>query len=274
MRDFMPQTKFMSTTNRNLWFPTHFAKNAKWMGHRALYRALPVLFFLALTVGLTAMPLRLTAQESAQNPAPAVQPAQSSAPSEVVKSQEEQNNVFRLEGPVVKWTARTFHWSVETTANLFEFLNFGIVVLLIGVPLVKFVPKLLHTRGEKVRTDIDAGRKATAQANLRLGAIEAKLSGLDGEIAQIRAQVEEESTQDEARIKSTIGEESARIVAVAEQEIEASAAQARRSLRHFAADLAIDQAVHQLAITPETDRALIAEFLGDANMSPAKGGQK
>ena len=237
---------------------------------RCIAPVLQAVLLAALAVGLTAMPLRLAAQESA----PAVQPAQSSAPSEVGKSQEEQNNVFRLEGPVVKWTARTFHLSVETTANLFEFLNFGIVVLLIGVPLVKFVPKLLHTRGEKVRTDLDAGRKATAQANLRLGAIEAKLSGLDGEIAQIRAQVEEESKQDEARIKSTIGEESARIVAVAEQEIEASAAQARRSLRHFAADLAIEQAVHQLAITPETDRALIAEFLGDAGMSAAKGGQK
>ena len=224
----------------------------------------------ALAVGLTAMPLRLAAQESA----PAVQPAQSSAPSEVVKSQEAQNNVFRLEGPVVKWTARTFHLSVETTANLFEFLNFGIVVLLIGVPLVKVVPKLLHTRGEKVRMDLDAARKATAQANLRLGTIEAKLSGLDGEIAQIRTQVEEESKQDEARIKSTLAEESARIVVAAEQEIEASAAQARRELRHFAADLAIDQAVHQLAITPETDRALIAEFLGDANLSGSKGGQK
>jgi F-type H+-transporting ATPase subunit b len=270
LRSFIPDLKFFARTIRILWIPTHFAKNAKWMGHGALYRALPVLFFTALAVGIMAMPLRLAAQESA----PAVQPAQASAPSEVVKSQEEQNNVFRLEGPVVKWTARTFHWRVETTANLFDFLNFGIVMLLIGVPLIKFVPKLLHTRGQKVRTDIDAGRKATAQANLRLGAIEAKLSGLDGEIAKIRAQVEEESKQDEARIKSTIGEESARIVAVAEQEIEASAAQARRSLRHFAADLAIDQAVHQLAITPETDRALIAEFLGDAKMSAAKGGQK
>jgi F-type H+-transporting ATPase subunit b len=266
----MPQRKFMARTNRNLWFPALFAKNAKRMGHGPLYGALPVLFFTALVVGLTAMPLRLAAQASA----PAVQPAQTSAPSEVVKSQEEQNNVFRLEGPVVKWTARTFHWSVETTANLFEFLNFGIVVLLIGVPLVKFVPKLLHTRGEKVRTDIDAGRKATAQANLRLGAIEAKLSGLDGEIAKIRAQVEEESKQDEARIKSTLADESTRIVAAAEQEIEASAAQARRSLRHFAADLAIDQAVQQLTFTAETDRALIAEFLGDASMSTAKGGQK
>jgi F-type H+-transporting ATPase subunit b len=224
----------------------------------------------ALAVGLTAMPLRLAAQEST----PAVQPAQASAPSEVVKSQEEQNNIFRLEGPVVKWTARTFHLRVETMASLFDFLNFGIVVLLIGVPLAKILPKLLRMRGEKVRGDLDAARKATAQANLRLGAIEAKLSGLDGEIAQIRAQVEEESKQDEARIKSTIGEESARIVAAAEQEIEASAAQARRSLRHFAADLAIDQAVQQLTFTAETDRALIAEFLGDANLSGTKGGQK
>jgi F-type H+-transporting ATPase subunit b len=164
--------------------------------------------------------------------------------------------------------------SVETTARLFDFLNFGIIVLLIGVPLAKVLPKLLRTRGEKVRGDLDAARKTTAQANLRLGAIEAKLSGLDGEIAQIRAQVEEESKQDEARIKSTIGEESARIVAAAEQEIEASAAQARRSLRHFAADLAIDQAARQLTFTPETDRALIAEFLSDAGMSAAKGGQK
>ena len=105
-------------------------------------------------------------------------------------------------------------------------------------------------------------------------AIEAKLAGLDGEIAQIRAQVEEESKQDEARIKSTISEESARIVASAEQEISSSAAQARRSLRHFAADLAIEQAAKQLIFTPESDQALIAEFLGDAALRTAnKGGQ-
>ena len=48
-----------------------------------------------------------------------------------------------------------------------------------------------------------------------------------------------------------------------------AAAQARRGLRHFAADLAIEQAAKQLVLTPETDRALIAQFMGDA----AKGGQ-
>ncbi|MFZ1087245.1 MAG: ATP synthase F0 subunit B [Terracidiphilus sp.] len=228
------------------------------------------IFFLAGLLTTACAPVRLSAQDAAQASA-----AQTPAANEAAKpvTQEEQNNVFRLEGPLVKWTAKTLNTSTETAATIFEFINFGVIVLLIGVPLYKALPKVLRARGEKVRNDLEAARKATAVANARLSAIEAKLAGLDGEIAQIRAQVEEESRQDEARIKSTIGEESARIVAAAEQEIESTAAQARRGLRHFAADLAIEQAVQQLKFTPETDHALIAEFLGDAALA-AKGGQK
>jgi len=232
---------------------------------RSSARILRILLLAGL-VATAFAPVRLTAQET--TPA-----AVSAAKSEAAPSQEEQNNVFRLEGPLVKWTAKTLNKSPEFAATLFEFINFGAIVLLIGVPLYKALPKILRARGEKVANDLEAARKATAEAQARLSAIEAKLSGMDGEIAQIRAQVEEESKQDEVRIKSTIGEESARIVAAAEQEIESSAAQARRSLRHFAADLAIDEAAKQLTFTPETDRALIAEFIGDATLT-AKGGQK
>jgi F-type H+-transporting ATPase subunit b len=71
------------------------------------------------------------------------------------------------------------------------------------------------------------------------------------------------------RIKATIEEESGRIVAAAEQEIAVAAAQAKRGLRNFAADLAIEQAAKQLVLTAESDRALIAEFVGDVT----KGGQ-
>jgi F-type H+-transporting ATPase subunit b len=107
-----------------------------------------------------------------------------------------------------------------------------------------------------------------------LSAIESKLSGLGSEIEKIRAQVEAESRQDETRIKSSIAEESARIVASAELEISSSAAQARRSLRHYAADLAIDQASSQLVLTPQADQALISEFISDvARKSTGKGGQ-
>ena len=53
-----------------------------------------------------------------------------------------------------------------------------------------------------------------------------------------------------------------------------AAAQAKRGLRNFAADLAIEQATKQLALTPEADRAVIAEFVSRvAGGGTAKGGK-
>jgi F-type H+-transporting ATPase subunit b len=218
----------------------------------------------ALFAAYAAVPVRLAAQQPAPAAAAANPPAAQPEPSE-----EEQTNAFRLEGPMVKATAKAFHLSLETAARGFEIFNFLIIVLGIGIPLARILSKVFRKRSETVREKIEDARKATAEANARLSAIESKLSGLDAEIAAIRSQVEQESLQDEARIKASIGEESARIVAASEQEIEQTAAQERRGLRGFAANLAIEQAAQQLKLTPETDRALIAEFLGDA----AKGGQ-
>ena len=248
---------------------------------RSFRRILPLLFLLALIAGLAGAPVRAGAQESA----PAAQPAAASTAGEAAsapaakteepaKSEEKENDVY-LHSPVVQWAAGMLHLDVDTTAKIFLFINFAIIVLAIGIPLFRMLPKLLRKRSEKVSADIESARKVTEGANARLSAIEAKLAGLDGEIKVIRAQVEAESRQDMERIHASIADESARVVASAEQEIGASAAQARRSLRHFAADLAIDQAMKQLVLTPETDRALIAEFLGDAALTGNQtGGRK
>jgi len=231
-------------------------------------------FLGAITFSVAMAPVRLCALQSA--PATASEP--SSAPSasadapaqpEAGQTQEEQNNAFRTEGPLVKATAATLHISAEATARLFEIINFSIIVLAIGIPLIRFMPKFLRNHREKIRTDIESARKVTEDANARLSAVEARLSTLGDEIAKFRTEVDQEIVRDEARIKATLVEESARIVASAEQEIAVAAAQARRGLRHFAADLAIDHATRQMVLTPETDRALIAEFVGDVT----KGGQ-
>ena len=217
-----------------------------------------------LVTGIAAVPLRLAAQQAA----PAAHTDTTAEPG-AANAQQKQDDAFRLEGPVVKWTAKTFNLKVETAAEIFEITNFIIIVLGIGIPLFRILPKVLRKRKETLSESIESARKATAEANARLSAIEAQLNGLDAEIAKIRAQVEQESLLDEARIKASIEEESARIVVAAEQEISSAAAQATRALRHFAADLAIDQAARQLQFTPEIDRALIAEFAGDMG----KGGK-
>ena len=251
----------------------HLAAHACFSTYVSKSRIFRVLFLMVLAAGVMTAPVKLDAQQAA----PAAVSSSSSAKPDAATSQEEQNkpsqeeqnNAFRLNGPLVKASAKALHLDVETTARIFEFTNFAIIVLAIGIPLFRFLPKFLRNRGEKVRADIESARKVTEDANARLSAVEAKLSKLDEEIAKFRAEVEQESLQDEARIKSTLQEESTRIVAAAEQEISVAAAQARRGLRNFAADLAIEQATKQLVLTPETDRALIAEFVGDVN----RGGQ-
>jgi F-type H+-transporting ATPase subunit b len=239
---------------------------------RFSHRAFGFLFLAVLAAGVAVAPLRLAAQEAAVAGTPTAAAPNSTAP-DAPKTQEEQNNVFRLEGPIVKWTAKTFNLSTETTANIFEFLNFGIIVLLVGIPIGRILPKLFHKRSETLVVNLKTAREATQDANARLGAVEAKLAGLDDEIKKFRAEVERESLEDEARIKASLAEESVRIVQAAEQELSVAAAQARRGLRHFAADLAIEQAAKQLVLTPETDKALIAEFVAQVASDAAGNGK-
>jgi F-type H+-transporting ATPase subunit b len=238
---------------------------------RFSFRIFSIFLFAALTASIAAVPVRAIAQQ----PPPA---AKSSANANSVdktidksggnESAGEEENVYR-HTPMVRSLARLFHLDVETTARLFEFFNFAIIALAIVIPLARIVPKVIRKRSETLRQDLESARKLTEDANTRLSAVEAKLAKFDEEIAGIRAHVQEESKNDEARIKATIEEESGRIVAAAEQEIAVAAAQAKRGLRNFAADLAIEQAAKQLVLTAESDRALIAEFVGDVT----KGGQ-
>ena len=170
--------------------------------------------------------------------------------------------------------ARILHLDLETTIRIFLGINFAIIFLLIAIPLGRVMPKIIRKRSQTLSHDLRTAREATTDAKARLSAVEAKLAGLDEEMRKFRAQVEQEAFEDEKRIKASIGEESARIVAAAEQEIGVAAAQAKRGLRIFAADLAIDQAEKQVALTPETDRALIAEFItGVAAEGAGKGGR-
>jgi F-type H+-transporting ATPase subunit b len=171
--------------------------------------------------------------------------------------------------------ARLLHLPLGVTVELLLGINFAIIFFAIAIPLTRTMPKIIRKRSQTLSHDLTDARKATADAGARLSAVEAQLAGLSEEIKKLTAQVEQESQEDEKRIKAAIGEESARIVAAAEQEIAVAATQAKRGLRSFAADLAIGQAEKQLALTPETDRALIAEFVAQAggDGKPAAAGK-
>ena len=177
---------------------------------------------------------------------------------------------------MVQKVARILHLKLDTTVYLLLGINFAIIFFAVIWLLTHYIPvsQIIRKRSQTLSHDLTSARQATAEAQARMSAVEAQLAGLGEEIKKLTAQVEQESVEDEKRIKAAMGEESARIVAAAEQEIDAAVAQARRGLRSLAADLAIGQAEKQIALTPETDRALIAEFVaGVAGDAQAKGGR-
>lgn len=248
----------------------------------------PRVVSLALLAGLLIGPMAIAGAASAQvaNPnAPirseershgqAALPTQpneslSAKPGQVKKEEAEEFDVYRHTA-LVRKLARAFHLDVETMARIFEWINTGIILLVIFLPIAKFLPRAIYKRKQALKHRLETARQTTADANSRLSAVEAQLARLDEEIAKIRAQVEDESKLDEARIKASLKEESERIFTAAENEIAAASAAAQRHLRHFAADLAIESAARQLTLTPEADRALIDEFVAEASNGFAKG---
>jgi F-type H+-transporting ATPase subunit b len=249
---------------------TNFCLRACWLG-------------LVLAVaGLIFAPRPAAAQQSAAGTPTAAASAQAngatngagSGAAQPAQSQDEGDAQF-LHSPMVQTVAHILHLKLDTTVYLLLGINFAIIFFAIVIPLMRVMPKMLRKRSQTLSHDLTDARRATADAQARLSAVEAQLAGLGEEIKKLSAQVEQESVEDERRIKLSLGEESARIVAAAEQELNAAVTQAKRGLRSFAADLAIGQAEKQIALTPETDRALIAEFVagvsGDAGKSAASG---
>ena len=247
-------------------------------------RFLPRLSWFALlgvlAVVFAVAPSNVAAQASSPAATSAAAPAANAggsgtAQSSQVESPEEQQINGFLHAPAVKAIANALHLKLETADGIFLAVNFAILFLAIAIPLGRTTPRILHKRSKTLRHNLDSARKLSQEAKARLTAVEAQLSKIGQEIDKFRAEVEEELKQDEARIKGAIEEESVRIVTAAEQEIGVAAAQARRSLRSFAADLAIEHAAGQIVLTPETDRALIAEFASGLaqNHTGLKGGQ-
>jgi len=234
-------------------------------------------FWLGLLLAVAALmvtPRGVAAQQSATTPAASAPADGSGAAQPAPAKSDDDGDAAFLHSPVVQSVARMLHLKLDTTVALLLGINFAIIFFAVAIPLKRTMPKILHKRSQTLSQDLTTARQATADAQARLSAVEAKLAGLGEEIKKLSAQVEQESVEEEKRIKAALVEESARIVTAAEQEIEVAMTQAKRGLRNFAADLAIGQAEKQISLTPETDRALIAEFVaGVAGDAAGKGGK-
>lgn len=216
--------------------------------------------FLRFCLGSAFLGLALTA--AAQSPhATAQQPIATGSPSEKMDAGQSnaQEEAYR-HSSTVQTLARVLHLPIERTAQLFEDFNSGLLILVIGYFLVKYLPGAFRARREKIDKELADARSATEMANQRLQAVEARLAALDKDIEAIRRQAAQDSAGDQKRIEASLEVERARIIRSAEQEIGAAQAAAQRELKRFAAGLAVDRAISRIDLSAADDRLLIHDF--------------
>ncbi len=233
-------------------------------------RTFMALAFLVSTCGLT--PRGAWAQASSQQPVAAA--GERSTPSSAVPEKREQEQdetaAFR-HSPMVQKMGRMVGLNADQAATVFTVLNFLVLAVGVGYLALKMLPKAFRDRSSKIQRNLVDARTATEEASARLKAVESRLGKLDGEIAGMRRQAEVDAAREDERMKASIEQEAAKILATAETEIQAATAAARRDLQRHAAELAIEQASRRLVITAETDRLLVEGFA--QRLAGDKGGQ-
>jgi F-type H+-transporting ATPase subunit b len=160
----------------------------------------------------------------------------------------------------VQKLGRVFGLNADQAATAFTIFNFVILVIGVGFVLLKTLPRTFRARNTRIQKQLVDARTATEEASARLNSVEARLAKLDDQIAGMRSQAEADSAKEAQRIRASVEEEKAKILAAAETEIHTATATARREIQQFAAGLAIEQAARKLIITAETDRMLVEGF--------------
>ena len=184
----------------------------------------------------------------------------------------DENDAYR-KSPMVWKIGAKLGMDADRSADVFEWLNFTVLAAFVLWGLAKVLPKTLRGRTEGIQKHLADARTATEEAHDRLGAVEERLSKLDGEIDALRTQSEQDSARDEVRIKASVEEETKKILASAEQEINAATLHAQKQLQQHAAELAIEQAARKLVVSAETDRLLVQGFADRLTGDDAKKGQ-
>lgn len=190
------------------------------------------------------------------------------------KQEEEKdpNDVYR-KSSMVQSFGRIVGLNADQAATTFTWLNFIVLAALVGWFLIRTLPKTFRDRNTVIQKHLVDARTATEEANIRLNSVEERLSKLDGQIVGMREQSEKDTAADEKRIKASVEEEKAKILAAAEQEIAAATTHAQRAIQQYAAELAIEQAARKLSISAETDRLLVQNFARKLGGDESKEGQ-
>jgi len=145
-----------------------------------------------------------------------------------------------------------------------KWLNFGILVLVLGYLISKSAPAFFRSRSEAIQRDLEEAGRRRQEAEARAARIEVRMASLDREIQNVRREAQSEMAKERDRITKEADQQMTRMRAQAEQDIEALSKRATQQLKAQAAELAVHLAEQRIRskMTNQQESELVNRFTG------------
>lgn len=158
----------------------------------------------------------------------------------------------------------------DSTAGLiFRWLNFLLVFGAIGYLIAKHGGAFFGANAQAIASSITEAQAAKAAADRELGEVNAKISRLDQDVAELREAARRDGAAEAERLRVSGAAEIEKINAAARAELAASERAAQQQLREIAAAMAVERAGALVTsrMNAEVRARLFHSFLGGLERS-------
>lgn len=149
--------------------------------------------------------------------------------------------------------------------GLWQVINFIVfVAIMIYILRNKIgIGKVFDDRAVAIRKELDKAKIEKEEAERKLAEVEARMSKLDEEVAQMRAEADLEAEREATRIREAATLEAEKIKLMTAREIEGAMKEARAELRAFVADnsVAMAEAIIRRELKPEDNSKILNKYV-------------
>jgi F-type H+-transporting ATPase subunit b len=144
-------------------------------------------------------------------------------------------------------------------------VNFAILAIGLAYLMAKTLPGFFHSRTSSIQEGIAEAQKVKAEAEKRAAEVDKRVSALGADIEKFRTQSRSEMEKEGTRIREETATTIRKMEQQAQVEIESAGKTARRELKTYAANLALDLAEQRVRarLNPGAENALVEKFVVD-----------
>jgi len=156
----------------------------------------------------------------------------------------------------------------STTGWVFRWLNFAIVLAAAIYALRKAAP-FFRNRADEISQKIAEGTRAREAAEQQRREAQARLAGIETEVAEMRAEAKRSAQAEAERLRALARSEADAVERSAQAEIAAAERAARLELKTLAARIAVEraEAVLRQELSPQAESALFRTFVAELERS-------